>query len=127
MKRIIFEKVLLNGNWAENVLLEINDDGVIANIETGYKGSGDMIAGYALPGLNNIHSHAFQRAMAGLAEYSASDLDSFWTWRDIMYKFAGKISSHDLKILRLSFTLKCLKRGMYLYQNFIIFMMRRMV
>jgi len=111
MKSIIFEKAFLNGNWAENVLLEINNDGFIANIETGYKGPGDKIAGYTLSGLNNIHSHAFQRAMAGLAEYSASDVDSFWTWRDIMYKFAGKISAPDLKVIASQLYLEMLKAG----------------
>ncbi len=44
-----------------------------------------------LPGLPNIHSHAFQRAMAGLAERQSHAADSFWTWRERMYHFAGRI------------------------------------
>lgn len=111
MKRIIFEKALLNENWADNVLLEIDNDGFIVKIEVDYTGPGEMIPGYALPGINNIHSHAFQRVMAGLAEYSASDVDSFWTWRDIMYKFAGKISANDLRVIASQLYLEMLKAG----------------
>ena len=47
---------------------------------------------FSLPGLPNIHSHAFQRAMAGLAERQAAREDSFWTWRELMYRFAGRIT-----------------------------------
>ena len=45
-----------------------------------------------LPGLPNIHCHAFQRAMAGLAERQTHPADSFWTWRELMYRFAGRIN-----------------------------------
>jgi formimidoylglutamate deiminase len=47
---------------------------------------------FVLPGLPNIHSHAFQRAMAGLAERQSHPEDSFWTWRELMYRFAGKVT-----------------------------------
>ena len=99
MKRIIFEKAYINGNWADNVLLQLDVDGIIADIETNYSGYQEIIAGYTLPGMNNIHSHAFQRAMAGLAEFSGGGKDSFWTWRDIMYRFAENIDAHDLKAI----------------------------
>lgn len=46
----------------------------------------------SLPGIPNIHSHAFQRAMAGLAERQTDPADSFWTWRELMYRFAGRIT-----------------------------------
>ena len=54
---------------------------------------------FSLPGIPNIHSHAFQRAMAGLAERKSDRADSFWTWRELMYRFAGRItpeSMHDI-------------------------------
>jgi len=54
---------------------------------------------FSLPGIPNIHSHAFQRAMAGLAERQSGREDSFWTWRELMYRFAGRItpeSMHDI-------------------------------
>ena len=49
-------------------------------------------AGFSIAGLPNIHSHAFQRAMAGLAERQSNPADSFWTWRELMYRFAGRIT-----------------------------------
>ncbi len=54
---------------------------------------------FSLPGVPNIHSHAFQRAMAGLAERRSQRDDSFWTWREMMYRFAGRVtpeSMHDI-------------------------------
>jgi formimidoylglutamate deiminase len=54
---------------------------------------------FSLPGIPNIHSHAFQRAMAGLAERKSRREDSFWTWRELMYRFAGRVtpeSMHDI-------------------------------
>ncbi len=111
MKSIIFSKALLTNGWADNVLLNINNQGRIEEIIKDYKGSGHVVAGYALPGMNNVHSHAFQRAMAGLAEYSTSENDSFWTWRDIMYRFAEKITSSDLQTIAAQLYLEMLKAG----------------
>ena len=48
-------------------------------------------AGWRLPGVANLHSHAFQRAMAGLAERQVDAQDSFWSWREAMYRFAGRL------------------------------------
>ena len=46
---------------------------------------------WAVPGIANLHSHAFQRAMAGLAERQTHPQDSFWTWRETMYRFAARM------------------------------------
>src|SRR5690349_12240854 len=48
--------------------------------------------GWSITGMPNLHSHAFQRAMAGLAERQSHPEDSFWTWRELMYRFAGRIN-----------------------------------
>jgi len=48
--------------------------------------------GWRVPGIANLHSHAFQRAMAGLAERQTHPQDSFWTWREIMYRFAARMT-----------------------------------
>ena len=54
-----------------------------------------------LPGIPNIHSHSFQRAMAGLAERGSEHRDSFWTWRELMYRFAGRLTpEHRRRRLR---------------------------
>jgi formimidoylglutamate deiminase len=50
-----------------------------------------------LPGIPNIHCHAFQRAMAGLAERQSERQDSFWTWRELMYRFAGRVGPESLR------------------------------
>ncbi|MDQ3160971.1 MAG: formimidoylglutamate deiminase, partial [Pseudomonadota bacterium] len=47
-------------------------------------------SGWSLPGIANLHSHAFQRAMAGLAERQTNAADSFWTWRETMYAMAAR-------------------------------------
>ncbi|MEZ5757863.1 MAG: formimidoylglutamate deiminase [Emcibacteraceae bacterium] len=111
MKRIIFNKALLPSGWVRNVALDIDERGMISNIISGYSGEGECYAGYAMPGQNNIHSHAFQRAMAGLAEYTSSTSDSFWTWRDIMYRFAAQISPADLEVIASQLYLEMLKAG----------------
>jgi formimidoylglutamate deiminase len=49
-------------------------------------------ARWRVAGMPNLHSHAFQRAMAGLAERQSDANDSFWTWRELMYRFAGRIT-----------------------------------
>lgn len=97
--------------WSRNVALDINESGLISNIISNYSGQGEHYAGYAMPGQNNIHSHAFQRAMAGLTEFTSSTNDSFWTWRDIMYRFAGQISPADLEVIASQLYLEMLKAG----------------
>lgn len=111
MKRINFKSALLSNGWAKNVAIDIDENGLITSITSNQEGEGDWISGYALPGVNNVHSHAFQRAMAGLAEYSTSRDDSFWTWRDIMYRFAGKISAEDLEVIASQLYMEMLKAG----------------
>ena len=111
MKRINFKSVLLSSGWAQNVAVDIDDQGVISRITPNQVKGSNWISGYALPGINNIHSHAFQRAMAGLTEYSTSVEDSFWTWRDIMYRFAAKISSKDLEVIACQLYMEMLKAG----------------
>lgn len=75
-------------------------DGAIARIETGVpppqNGERSPIA---LPGLGNVHSHSFQRAMAGLAERRGAAQDTFWTWREVMYRFLDRIGPEDVEAI----------------------------
>lgn len=64
-----------------------------------------------LPGLVNAHSHAFQRAMAGLAEHRTDPSDSFWTWREQMYRYAGLIEPDDLQAIAAQLYVEMLKAG----------------
>lgn len=84
-----FEQALLPEGWARGVRMTIRD-GIIAEIATGGPRAGESHA-VALPGMGNLHSHAFQRGMAGLAETRGPTDDSFWTWREAMYRFVERL------------------------------------
>ena len=75
--------------------------------------SGDEVvhARFALPGMPNLHSHAFQRAMAGLAERRGPGDDSFWTWREVMYQFAARIEPDTLRAIATQLYVEMLKAG----------------
>lgn len=88
----LFRHALLPTGWAENVRL-IVEDGVIASVETNVPGGREI----ALPGMPNLHSHTFQRAMAGHVERRGAGQDSFWTWRTLMYKLALSMSPKDVQ------------------------------
>jgi len=71
----------------------------------------ETLDAWALPGMINLHSHAFQRAMAGLAERKGRADDSFWSWRETMYAFAGRITPDDLKAIAAQLYVEMLKAG----------------
>jgi formiminoglutamate deiminase len=96
MSELFFEKLLLPEGWASDVLVGVAD-GVVARVEAKAAPGGAERHGIGLPGLNNLHSHTFQRAMAGLAEYKGSGEDNFWSWREQMYRFALKMSPEDVQ------------------------------
>jgi formiminoglutamate deiminase len=97
-----FETALLGDHWAEGVRISA-PDGVITQVEIGVPPApGDERGGIALPGLCNAHSHAFQRGMAGLAEArgpASRAGDSFWTWREVMYRFLDRLEPDDLEAI----------------------------
>ena len=74
-------------------------------------GSPELLSGHWLPGVPNTHSHAFQRAMAGLAEYQTAAADSFWTWREQMYAFAGRIDPDSLYAIAMQLYVEMLEAG----------------
>ena len=91
-----FASALLPEGWCDHVRVTVVD-GAIAAIDRGVAaGPGDAREGIALPGLSNLHSHAFQRGMAGLAEQTGQGGDSFWTWRDVMYRFVDRLEPESL-------------------------------
>jgi formimidoylglutamate deiminase len=69
------------------------------------------IEGLVLPGIPNLHSHAFQRAMAGLAERRVAGQDDFWSWRETMYHFAGRIGPDQLKPIAAQLYMELLEQG----------------
>jgi formimidoylglutamate deiminase len=99
MASLWFESALLPGGWSGGVRLTVQG-GQIARIESGVApGAGDERHRIALPGLGNLHSHAFQRGLAGLTERRGPGGDSFWTWRELMYRFVERIGPEQLEAL----------------------------
>ena len=86
MKTYLAADALLPGGWARDVRIVVDDAGDFSEV-TPNATSGERLAGPALPGMANLHSHAFQRAMAGLTEVRGTAQDDFWTWRELMYRF----------------------------------------
>lgn len=113
MKRFTFKALLQNDGWKENSTVEINDTGKIQSISTEAVNKGDIIDGFALPGFQNAHSHAFQYAMAGAAEQhqNADDSDDFWGWRESMYQLALTITPEDLYRIGLELYSEMLRNG----------------
>jgi formimidoylglutamate deiminase len=94
-----FESALLENGWSERVRLTLAD-GQIETVETGVDPeAGDERHFVALPGIPNVHSHAFQRAMAGLAEARGRADDDFWSWRELMYRFVGRIGPEECEAI----------------------------
>ena len=99
MVSLWFGAALLETGWAEKVRFGI-EGGRIARIDVGVEAAGDDERhAAALPGLPNVHSHAFQRAMAGLTENAGPGADSFWTWRNLMYRFVERLGPDDIEAI----------------------------
>lgn len=95
-KMLHFGHALIDGAWASEVRISIAD-GLIVAVEPGVAPeAGDECHAVALPGMPNLHSHAFQRGMAGLAEVRGAGDDSFWTWREVMYRFVDRLDPETL-------------------------------
>jgi formimidoylglutamate deiminase len=92
-----FEAALLPGGWARRVRIT-GSEGLIRAVEADVDpGEGDERHALGIPGLPNLHSHAFQRAIAGLTERRGPAEDSFWTWRELMYRFVERIDPDQLE------------------------------
>ena len=106
------KKALLSQGWAKNVRLGVDDKGLIVSLKTNVSAEqDDHRLGLVIPGLVNCHSHAFQRAMAGLTEYQVSPTDTFWSWRKTMYRFANLVSPEDLQDIASYLYLEMIKQG----------------
>lgn len=103
---------LLPNGWASNVRLHWDEAGALTQIETGTQlQMGERVESYVLPGMTNLHSHAFQRAMAGMTEIAGEGPDSFWTWRDLMYRFALAITPEQIQTIAAQLYSECLRYG----------------
>jgi formimidoylglutamate deiminase len=106
------EYTWLPDGWHRNVRLEWDDAGTLTQVVTDASPEGAVHAvGPVLPGMPNLHSHAFQRAMAGLTEYRANPTDTFWSWRDLMYRFATRVAPDTLAAIARWLYIEMLKSG----------------
>lgn len=99
MPDLWFEAALSPSGWASDVRIMI-DHGTIRGVETGVPAQPtDERHGIAIPPLANVHSHSFQRGMAGLAERRGPTDDDFWTWREVMYRFLDHLTPDDIEAI----------------------------
>jgi formimidoylglutamate deiminase len=111
-RKLKFASALLPNGWASDVTLTLGPQGMIEKVETGTLDStAKALKGIAIPAIPNVHSHAHQRLMAGLAEVAGPGADSFWTWREVMYGFALKLGPDDLQAVAAQLYVEMLKSG----------------
>ena len=111
MTRYWADHAWLPHGWCDAVSLRV-DGGVFREVaDEGGAGGAERIGAFVLPGLPNLHSHAFQRAMAGLAERQMNPEDSFWTWRETMYGFAGRVGPDELRAIAAQLYVDMLRAG----------------
>jgi len=111
--RLFAREALLPGGWARDVLLAWDASGVLATVESGVAAPAGVpqAAGPVLPGMVNLHSHAFQRGFAGLTEHRTGSDDSFWSWRTLMYRFALRLSPDALEAIATQVYIEMLRAG----------------
>lgn len=103
---------LLPDGWFRNVRLEIDYDGSIISVESGAAEFGaERAAGPVVPGMPNLHSHSFQRALAGRTERAGPGSDDFWTWREVMYSFVDRVDPDALEAVTAWLYVDMLKAG----------------
>ena len=112
MNTYFSHEALLADGWARDVLMEVGDDGNFASVKSGKpQGNAQLLGGPAIPGMASAHTHAFQRAMAGLAERMGSPEDSFWTWREVMYSFVKRLGPEESLAIAEQLYVEMLKNG----------------
>jgi formimidoylglutamate deiminase len=97
--------------WLQQAHLPIDPASGASGASTGSADTAQRIGRYALPAVANLHSHAFQRAMAGLAERQGDPADNFWTWRERMYALAARIDPDLLRAVATMLYAEMLEAG----------------
>jgi len=111
MSTLHFASALLPSGWADDVQVVIID-GMITKVAVGRApAAGDERHQLAIPGIASLHSHAFQRGMAGLAETRGNTADTFWTWRETMYRFALGMTPEDMECVATLLYVEMLEQG----------------
>jgi formimidoylglutamate deiminase len=113
MTHLFAAQALLPDGWMNNVLVEIKADGHIDKVTPAAEPTiGALNLGILLPAPVNVHSHAFQRAMAGLTERRGPDpSDSFWTWRQLMFRFLDRLTPDHVEAIAAFVQMEMLEAG----------------
>jgi formimidoylglutamate deiminase len=110
--RLFAADALLPQGWARDVLLEIDAAGHFVAVASGAAcGDAERAAGPVVPGMPNVHSHAFQRALAGRTGRAQPGGDSFWTWREAMYAFLDRVDADAFEAIAGQAYVEMLKAG----------------
>ena len=105
-------EALLPEGWARDVRIEVDERGDFARVQANSTpDDAERLDGPVLPGMANLHSHAFQRAMAGLTEVRATPDDDFWTWRELMYQFVARLTPADAQAIATHLYIEMLLQG----------------
>jgi formimidoylglutamate deiminase len=116
------KRAFLSDGWATDVQITVDEQGIIQRIITGSSGNESsqndsceagchILSGPIVPGMPNLHSHAFQRMMSGLAEVAGDPQDSFWTWRDLMYRLVQQLTPEHIGVIARQLYIEMLKGG----------------
>ena len=108
--KLHLKTALLPDGWRHDVVVTV-EDGIVSHVAEGDGAGATRLSGVVVPGLPNLHSHAFQRAMAGLTEWRGSQSDSFWTWREQMYRFVERLTPDDLEAIAALAYIEMLEAG----------------
>jgi len=112
MNALFARHALLPAGWQRDVLLGWDAHGDLTRVAAHAKPPLNVArADYVVPGMVNLHSHAFQRALGGLTERAGDNPDSFWTWRDLMYRFAARITPEQIEAIAAQLFAECLRHG----------------
>ncbi|MCH2273681.1 formimidoylglutamate deiminase [Thalassospira sp.] len=104
-------QALTTSGWENNVLIEIDESGRITRVQADSPAAGNRV-GTLLPAISNLHSHAFQRSMAGLTEKRGPDpRDTFWTWRQLMFRFLDQLTPDHVQDIAAFVQMEMLEAG----------------
>jgi formimidoylglutamate deiminase len=112
LRSVFARNALLPDGWRQDVRLTWDEAGDLTEVAAGASLlPGEVAQEYILPGMINLHSHSFQRALGGLTEKAGPGQDSFWTWRDLMYRFAANITPEHMEAIAAQLFSECLRYG----------------
>jgi len=111
MSAIFAGKAMLPAGWTKDVRIETAAGRIVAVTTGAQARPDDERAAILLPGMPDVHSHAFQRGMAGLAETRGPGDDSFWSWREVMYRFALSMTPDQVEAVAAQLYVEMLEAG----------------